>query len=75
MPTPIARSELQQLVEAGAQLVEVLPKDEYDEEHLPGALHLPLKSLTPDAAAGILDRGRPWSSTAGRRRRRRRIGR
>ena len=59
MPTPIARAELQQLVEAGAQLVEVLPTDEYDEEHLPGAVHLPLKSLTADTAGGILDRGRP----------------
>jgi rhodanese-related sulfurtransferase len=59
MPTVVTRQQVQQLVEAGAQLVEVLPRDEYDEEHLPGALHLPLKSLTAAAAAAVLDGGRP----------------
>jgi rhodanese-related sulfurtransferase len=37
----------------------VLPPDEYDEEHLPGAIRLPLKSLTAEAAAQVLERGRP----------------
>jgi rhodanese-related sulfurtransferase len=46
-------------VQAGAQLVEVLPKDEYDEEHLPGAIHLPLKALTAEKAEATLDRSRP----------------
>ena len=59
MPTAIGRAELQRLVENGAQLVEVLPKEEYDEEHLPAALHLPLKTLTRQTAAELLDRGRP----------------
>ncbi len=59
MPTAIGRAELQRLVDNGAQLVEVLPKEEYDEEHLPGALHLPLKTLTRQTAAELLDRGRP----------------
>ena len=59
MPIAVGRPELRRLVEAGAQLVEVLPKDEYDDEHLPGAIHLPLKSLTRDVADGTLDRGRP----------------
>lgn len=58
MPTAIGRDALARLVEAGAQLVEVLPQDEYDEEHLPGALYLPLKSLTRESAA-VLDRTRP----------------
>ncbi len=58
MPTAIGRDALARLVEAGAQLVEVLPQDEYDEEHLPGALHLPLKSLTRESAA-VLDWTRP----------------
>ncbi len=53
MPTSIHRSELQRLLSEGAQLAEVLPKDEYDDEHLPGALHLPLKSLTPAAVAHL----------------------
>ena len=59
MPTAIGRAELQRLVENGAQLLEVLPKEEYDEEHLPAALHLPLKTLTRQTAAELLDRGRP----------------
>jgi rhodanese-related sulfurtransferase len=58
-PRRIARGDVQRLVAAGAQLVEVLPADEYAEEHLPGAAHLPLKSLTADSAAQVLGRGRP----------------
>lgn len=58
MPISIERKELLVLLEGGAQLVEVLPRDEYDEEHLPGAIHLPLKSLTADAAQ-VLDPARP----------------
>ena len=42
---------------AGAQLVEVLPADEYEDEHLPGAVNLPLKKLDA-ATASSLDRGR-----------------
>jgi rhodanese-related sulfurtransferase len=59
MPEVVDRHRVQRLVEDGAQLVEVLPRDEYDEEHLPGALHLPLKRLDADAAARVLDATRP----------------
>lgn len=59
MPTSIDRDELQRLVAGGAQLCEVLDAEEYDPEHLPGALHLPLKSLTQASADTTLDRGRP----------------
>jgi len=59
MPAAVSRAQVQQLIDAGAQLVEVLPRDEYDEEHLPGAIHLPLKSLTVEAATAALDRPRP----------------
>jgi rhodanese-related sulfurtransferase len=41
----------------GAQLIGVLPADEYDWAHLPGAFSLPLKEL--DARASQLDRSRP----------------
>ena len=58
MPTSIDRSQLRRLLAEGAQLAEVLPKDEYDEEHLPGALHLPLKALTATTTAH-LDHGGP----------------
>ena len=58
MPTEISRSEVQRLVERGAQLVEVLPPDEYEEDHLPGAISLPLRRLETEAVQ-ILDRNRP----------------
>jgi rhodanese-related sulfurtransferase len=46
MPTPIDRDELQRLLrDEQAQLVEVLPPDEYEDEHLPGAINIPLKTL------------------------------
>lgn len=49
---------LRELLGGGAQLVEVLPAAEYDELHLPGAVNIPLKKLTPPVA-GALDRTRP----------------
>lgn len=58
MPTTVDRDRLLRLIEQGGQLVEVLPRHEYDEEHLPNAIHLPLKSLDEEAAS-VLDRGRP----------------
>jgi rhodanese-related sulfurtransferase len=60
VPAVVDRDELRRLVEEDhAQLVEVLPRDEYDDEHLPGAAHLPLKQLDDAAAARTLDAGRP----------------
>jgi rhodanese-related sulfurtransferase len=41
------------LLDAGAQLVEVLPGEEYAEEHLPGAINIPLKALDADTTAEI----------------------
>ena len=57
MPTEIGRNELPVLTEQGAQLVEVLPQDEFAWAHLPGAVNLPLKEL--DGRSGELDRSRP----------------
>jgi rhodanese-related sulfurtransferase len=57
VPTEIDRSEVQRLVERGAQLVEVLPPDEYEEDHLPGAINLPLRRLETEAVR-VLDRAR-----------------
>ena len=59
MPTPIDRDKLQQLLrEERAQLVEVLPPDEYEDEHLPGAINVPLKTLDADTTRQ-LDAQRP----------------
>jgi rhodanese-related sulfurtransferase len=58
MPIPIDREGVRRLVAEGAQLVEVLPRPEYEEEHLPGAINMPLKELNRETAAQ-LDRDRP----------------
>lgn len=59
MPTRVDASGVIRRVADGAQLVEVLPQAEYVEEHLPGAMNLPLKTLTATLAAEQLDLGRP----------------
>jgi rhodanese-related sulfurtransferase len=59
MSTAIDRDELQRLIsEQRAQLVEVLPFTEYEDEHLPGALNIPLKELDRETTRA-LDRARP----------------
>jgi rhodanese-related sulfurtransferase len=58
MPTPIDRRRLLSLLAEGAQLVEVLPAPEYEEEHLPGAINVPLREID-SRAADVLDRARP----------------
>ncbi|MGD9893163.1 MAG: rhodanese-like domain-containing protein [Dehalococcoidia bacterium] len=45
MPIEIERDDVRMLVEDGAQLVEVRPAEEYEAEHLPGAINIPLKEL------------------------------
>lgn len=58
MPTHIGREDVQRLVAEGAQLVEVLPREEFDEQHLPAAIHLPLRKIDARARAS-LDPERP----------------
>ena len=58
MPGKVDRDKLRRMVEAGAQLVEVLPEEEYVEDHLPGAISIPLRHLG-DEASTRLDRSRP----------------
>jgi len=53
----IGIGRLRALLDDGAQLVEVLPEREFEEEHLPGAINLPLKKLNAGSAEA-LDRGR-----------------
>jgi phage shock protein E len=53
MPAGIDLSEVKRLLNEGAQVVEVLPEAEYAEEHLPGAIHIPLKALTAESAAQL----------------------
>ena len=58
MPTSVLKDEVRELLEEGAQLVEVLPREEYEEEHLAGAVNIPLKQLDREATAE-LDRDVP----------------
>jgi rhodanese-related sulfurtransferase len=58
MPIPIDRDHLRRLLDGAAQLVEVLPAEDYDEEHLPGAVNVPLKQLD-SRAVQALDASRP----------------
>ena len=58
MVTSIDTEQAAQLHVAGAQFVEVLGKSEYDEEHLPGAIHIPLKRLD-ERAEKLLDPSKP----------------
>ena len=58
MPRDATRAEVQALIASGAQVVDVLPRDEYDSQHLPGAVSIPLKELTA-ASVASLRRDRP----------------
>jgi rhodanese-related sulfurtransferase len=49
VPKGIDRNEVQRLLSEGAQLVEVLPREEYEEDHLPGAINLPLRRIETEA--------------------------
>lgn len=50
-------ADVRRLLEQGAQLVDVLSRDEYAHSHIPGAINIPLKELTEAAVQG-LDRRR-----------------
>ena len=50
MMSAIDAHRLREVAAAGAQLVEVLPEAEYREEHLPGAVNIPLKQLDATTA-------------------------
>jgi rhodanese-related sulfurtransferase len=54
----IDRNQVRRLMEAGAQLVDVLPAREYGEDHLPGAINLPLRKIEAEATR-VLDATRP----------------
>jgi rhodanese-related sulfurtransferase/CBS domain-containing protein len=49
----ISYPRLRELLDGGAQLVEVLPAPEYAEERLPGAINIPLKTLDTVSTAQL----------------------
>ena len=57
MPREIDRQGVKDMARDGAQIVEVLPENEYEEDHLPGAISVPLRRI--EGARDILDANRP----------------
>lgn len=53
MPERVDAARVRRLTGDGARLVEVLPPDEYAEEHLQAAINIPLKALDAEAVAGL----------------------
>lgn len=58
MVTNIDRTRLLDLIEDGAQVVDVLPEGEYTAQHIPGAINIPLKRLDVEATT-VLRRDKP----------------
>jgi rhodanese-related sulfurtransferase len=56
-PTEVSREQAQNLIDEGAQLIDVRADHEWAAGHLPGATHLPLAELSE--RTGELDRDRP----------------
>ena len=55
----VVRDEVQRLIEEeNAQLVEVLPPAEYEDEHIVCAINIPLRKIDLEST-GALDPGRP----------------
>jgi rhodanese-related sulfurtransferase len=53
VPTAIFRDEVRALLVEGAQLLDVLLREEYKDEHLPGAISIPLKELDGETTARL----------------------
>ena len=58
MAREVDREQVRRLMEQGAQLVDVLPAREYGEDHLPGAINLPIRRIEAEANR-VLDPSRP----------------
>jgi rhodanese-related sulfurtransferase len=58
MAREIDREQVRRFMEQRAQIVDVLPVREYGEEHLPGAINLPLRRIEAEASQ-VLDPSRP----------------
>jgi rhodanese-related sulfurtransferase len=58
MTQEVDREGVRRLMEQGAQIIDVLPAREYGEDHLPGAVNLPIRRIEAEADR-VLDPGRP----------------
>jgi rhodanese-related sulfurtransferase len=58
MVTAISHRTLLQLIDAGVQVVDVLPEKEFSGSHIPGAINIPLKALNAETVS-LLSRDKP----------------
>jgi len=49
----VSRQEVQDLIARGAQVVDVLPAEEFKEDHLPRAVNLPLRRIETEARTAL----------------------
>jgi rhodanese-related sulfurtransferase len=54
MPEVIQRDRVKELRASGASILEVLPREEFDREHIAGAVSLPLDELRASTAEHLL---------------------
>jgi rhodanese-related sulfurtransferase len=54
----LQRKQVQALIEQGAQVVEVLSPEEFEGDHLPSAVNIPLRKLETEATR-MLDKSAP----------------
>ncbi len=53
MVTNIDRTRLLELIDHGAQVVDVLPDAEYAAQHIPGAISVPLRRLDAETTSAL----------------------
>jgi rhodanese-related sulfurtransferase len=47
------RNQVRELAERGATLIEVLPNEEYEEQHIAGAINIPLSEFSKERAEAL----------------------
>lgn len=58
MPSNASTEDVQRLLREGALLIDALPEDAYAEEHIKGAINLPIGKIDRQSVAAF-DRERP----------------
>ena len=58
MPRNVTREEVQRLLAQGGQIVDPLPLEEYEREHIAGAVNVHIRQLNK-ATTALLDKKRP----------------
>ena len=53
MSTQITRADVEKMTAEGAVLIDTLPESEYAEEHIAGAVNIPLKKLDRKTTAHL----------------------